>query len=220
MSALRRSVERFAQKRSASNIENVLSGKDINEVITRKLFEDLTKEHFAKLIPLVRKSIKNAKGIDKDSITDVILVGEIRDKETAVAAVQAAMTGHQVYSSLHTNDAFSAIPRLMQIGVEPYLLSGSLICIMAQRLTRKLCPHCKIPYKPTEHERKVINYFLGEEKGNQVEFIYKENGCDKCRHNGTIGRMCIVEIIDIDKEIDEMIVSKATKKENYTGDYF
>ena len=147
---------------------------------------------------------------------DVILVGEIRDKETAIAAVQAAMTGHQVYSSLHTNDAFSAIPRLMQIGVEPYLLSGSLICVMAQRLTRKLCPYCKEAYEPSDYERRVIRKIAGEEVEKSVKVLYREKGCDKCRHNGTIGRMCIVEIIDVDKELDEMIVSKATKKQFLT----
>lgn len=173
-------------------------------------------------LPIIRQSnINPENGFDfADGIRtllrqdpDVILVGEIRDKDTAVAAVQAAMTGHQVYSSLHTNDAFSAIPRLMQIGVEPYLLSGSLICIVAQRLTRKLCPYCKEAYEPTEYERRVINYFVGEEEGRKINVLYREKGCDRCRNNGTIGRMCIVEIIDIDKELDEMIVSKATKKQ-------
>ena len=173
-------------------------------------------------LPIIRQSnINPENGFDfADGIRtllrqdpDVILVGEIRDKETAVAAVQAAMTGHQVYSSLHTNDAFSAIPRLMQIGVEPYLLSGSLICIIAQRLARKLCPYCKEAYEPSQNERKAINYFIGEEEGAKVKTIYREKGCDKCRNNGTIGRTCIVEIIDIDKELDEMIVSKATKKQ-------
>ena len=173
-------------------------------------------------LPIIRQSnINPENGFDfADGIRtllrqdpDVILVGEIRDKETAIAAVQAAMTGHQVYSSLHTNDAFSAIPRLMQIGVEPYLLSGSLICIIAQRLARKLCPYCKEAYEPSQNERKAINYFIGEEEGAKVKTIYREKGCDKCRNNGTIGRTCIVEIIDIDKELDEMIVSKATKKQ-------
>lgn len=173
-------------------------------------------------IPLIRQTNINPDvGLDfADGIRtlmrqdpDVILVGEIRDKETAIAAVQAAMTGHQVYSSLHTNDAFSAIPRLMQIGVEPYLLSGSLICIIAQRLTRKLCPYCKEKYKITEEERQIISKFLGTNIANKVTELYKEKGCDKCRGTGFSGRMAVAEIIDVDKELDEMIVTRATKKE-------
>lgn len=173
-------------------------------------------------VPLVRQSnIQPEIGFDfADGIKtlmrqdpDVILVGEIRDKETAVAAVQAAMTGHQVFTSLHTNDAFSAIPRLMQIGVEPYLLSGSLICVIAQRLARKLCPHCKQKYKVTEQDKYMIEYFLGKKIASKIDELYKPVGCDKCRNTGYIGRLAIAEIIDIDKELDDMIVRRATKKE-------
>lgn len=173
-------------------------------------------------VPLVRQSnIQPEIGFDfADGIKtlmrqdpDVILVGEIRDKETAVAAVQAAMTGHQVFTSLHTNDAFSAIPRLMQIGVEPYLLSGSLICVIAQRLARKLCPHCKQKYKVTEQDKYMIEYFLGKKIASKIDELYKPVGCDKCRNTGYVGRLAIAEIIDIDKELDDMIVRRATKKE-------
>ena len=173
-------------------------------------------------IPLIRQTNINPEiGLDfADGIRtlmrqdpDVILVGEIRDKETAVAAVQAAMTGHQVYSSLHTNDAFSAIPRLMQIGVEPYLLSGSLICIIAQRLVRRLCPHCKEKYPITEEEKKIVSRLFGDKIASKVNELYRAKGCDKCRNTGFSGRMAVVEIIDVDKELDEMIVTRATKKE-------
>ena len=173
-------------------------------------------------IPLIRQTNINPEiGLDfADGIRtlmrqdpDVILVGEIRDKETAVAAVQAAMTGHQVYSSLHTNDAFSAIPRLMQIGVEPYLLSGSLICIIAQRLVRRLCPHCKEKYPITEEEKKIVSRLLGDKIASKVNELYRAKGCNKCRNTGFSGRMAVVEIIDVDKELDEMIVTRATKKE-------
>lgn len=176
-------------------------------------------------IPLIRQTnISPENGVDfADGIRtlmrqdpDVILVGEIRDQETAVAAVQAAMTGHQVYSSLHTNDAFSAIPRLMQIGVEPFLLSGSLICIIAQRLSRKLCPHCKQKYPITEQEKGIITKVLGEKIASKVTELYRATGCEKCRNRGFSGRMAIAEIIDVDKELDEMIVRRATKKEMIT----
>ena len=172
-------------------------------------------------IPLIRQTNINPEiGLDfADGIRtlmrqdpDVILVGEIRDKETAVAAVQAAMTGHQVYSSLHTNDAFSAIPRLMQIGVEPYLLSGSLICIIAQRLVRRLCPHCKEKYPITEEEKKIVSRLLGDKIASKVNELYRAKGCDKCRNTGFSGRMAVVEIIDVDKELDE--INKSLKEFN------
>ena len=173
-------------------------------------------------IPLIRQTNINPDiGLDfADGIRtlmrqdpDVILVGEIRDTETAIAAVQAAMTGHQVFSSLHTNDAFSAIPRLMQIGVEPYLLSGSLICIIAQRLARRLCPYCKQKRLITEQEQSIVSKVLGEKISSKVTELYDAVGCDKCRGTGFSGRMAIAEIIDVDKELDEMIVRMATKKE-------
>lgn len=173
-------------------------------------------------IPLVRQTNINQEiGLDfADGIRtlmrqdpDVILVGEIRDQETALAAVQAAMTGHQVYSSLHTNDAFSAIPRLMQIGVAPYLLSGSLICIIAQRLIRKLCPYCKVKRPINETEKTIIQKILGDKIASKVKELFDAKGCDKCRNIGFSGRMAVAEIIDIDKELDEMIVRQATKKE-------
>lgn len=173
-------------------------------------------------IPLIRQTnIAPENGVDfADGIRtlmrqdpDVILVGEIRDGETAMAAVQAAMTGHQVYSSLHTNDAFSAIPRLMQIGVEPFLLSGSLICVIAQRLARRLCPHCRQKYPITDRERDIISKVMGEKIASKVTELYKAVGCEKCRNKGYSGRLAVVEIIDVDKELDEMIVTRATKKE-------
>jgi len=145
---------------------------------------------------------------------DVLLIGEIRDEETAVTAVQAAMTGHQVYSSLHTNDAFSAVPRLLQIGVKPYLLAGSLICIVAQRLARQLCHHCKVEYEISEEEKRIITEVVGDE-GKDITKLYKAVGCPKCRNNGYSKRIAVVEIIDISREIDDMITRQVTKKEMY-----
>ncbi len=144
---------------------------------------------------------------------DVILVGEVRDQETAIAAVQAAMTGHQVYTSLHTNDAFSAIPRLLQIGVQPYLLSGALIAVVAQRLARMICPHCKYEYPITPEEKEILTKVLGEEEMKNVDHLYRGKGCDKCKGKGYVQRTAIIEVLDVDKEIDDMIVREARKKE-------
>ena len=167
-------------------------------------------------IPLIRQSnIKNDIGMDFATgikailrqDPDVILVGEIRDKETAITAIQAAMTGHQVYSSLHTNDALSAIPRLMNIGVPNYLMAGSLIGIIAQRLARKLCVHCKKEAPIEDQEKKLL--------GNRFTVItklYRAVGCDKCS-GGYKGRIAISEILPFDRELDEMIVQGQTRKD-------
>ena len=138
---------------------------------------------------------------------DVILIGEMRDKETAVTGVQAAMTGHQVYSSLHTNDAIGAIPRLLDMGVPPYLLVGNLICIVAQRLCRKLC-ECKEKRPITEFERKV----LGPKYQNVTE-LYGPKGCPKCGNSGHKGRMVVSEVLRLDPDLDELIANSATKQE-------
>jgi len=173
-------------------------------------------------LPLIRQSNINpeigvtfAEGIRTLLRQDpnVILVGEIRDEETAIAAVQAAMTGHQVYTSLHTNDAFSAIPRLMQIGVRPYLLSGSLICIVAQRLARTICPYCKKEYPITDDEKKILTRVLGEEEVENVTHLYRGTGCDKCKGKGYAQRTAIIEVLDVDKQVDDMIVREARKME-------
>lgn len=173
-------------------------------------------------LPLIRQSNINpdigvtfAEGIRTLLRQDpnVILVGEVRDEQTAIAAVQAAMTGHQVYTSLHTNDAFSAIPRLMQIGVKPYLLSGSLICIVAQRLARTICTHCKKEYPITEEEKEILTRALGEQEVKNITHLYRGTGCDKCKGKGYAQRIGIVEVLDVDREIDDMIVREARKKE-------
>lgn len=167
-------------------------------------------------IPLIRQSnIRSDIGMDfatgiKTLLRqdpDVILVGEIRDQETAITAIQAAMTGHQVYTSLHTNDALSSIPRLMNIGVPNYLMAGSLIGVVAQRLARKLCIHCKVEH-PLDHLEKRL---LGPKYSN-VEKIFKATGCDKC-NGGYKGRVVICEVLPFDRELDEMVTNAATRKE-------
>ncbi len=168
-------------------------------------------------IPMIRQSnIKSDLGLDFAAGVkallrqdpDVILIGEIRDKDTAIAAIQAAMTGHQVYTSLHTNDALGAIPRLMNIGVPNYLMAGSLICIVAQRLARKLCNSCK-----KEHELDVAEKRLLGAKYAHVDKIFKAVGCEKCNQTGYKGRVVVAEVLPFDRELDEMVAASKSRKE-------
>jgi type IV pilus assembly protein PilB len=170
-------------------------------------------------IPLIRQSnIRSEVGMDFASgiksllrqDPDVILVGEIRDKETAITAIQAAMTGHQVYSSLHTNDALGAIPRLMNMGVPNYLMGGSLICVIAQRLARKICSNCKVEEPISNFDRRMLG-----EKHRDVKKLYKGAGCEKCGDSGYKGRVVVAEILAFDRELDELVVSSASRKEMY-----
>lgn len=137
---------------------------------------------------------------------DVILVGEIRDIETLETAISAALTGHLVLSTLHTNSAASTITRLIDMGAKDYLVSSTLVGIVAQRLVRGLCPHCKSQYFPTREEAELV--IDGGEKEIQ-EFmktpVYKPNGCDKCNFEGYTGRLGVYEIMPITKEIKKLI---------------
>ncbi len=128
---------------------------------------------------------------------DVIMVGEIRDLETAEVVIQASLTGHLVLSTLHTNNAASSIIRLLDLGVEPFLVSSSLLGVLAQRLVRKICPHCKIGYKPSEVE---LSYFASPPKQ-----LYKGKGCDKCMKEGYAGRTGIFELLRIDEHVRQLI---------------
>ncbi|HYN54934.1 MAG TPA: ATPase, T2SS/T4P/T4SS family [Methylotenera sp.] len=135
---------------------------------------------------------------------DIILVGEIRDEDTATMAFRAAMTGHQVFSTLHTNSALGAFPRLTDIGILPDIMAGNIIGVVAQRLVRVLCPHCKEPHKPNELERKVLRL-----KASDKPQIYKPKGCKHCNQNGYRGRMAIMELLRIDSDMDSLISRKA-----------
>lgn len=139
---------------------------------------------------------------------DVILVGEIRDKETAEMAFRAAMTGHQVYSTLHTNSAIGAIPRLQDLGVLPDIMAGNIIGVVAQRLVRKLCGHCKEPFSPDSATRKILG--VPESWNGQ---IHRSVGCQHCNFQGYKGRVAIMELFKIDQEIDELIARRATGRE-------
>lgn len=135
---------------------------------------------------------------------DIILVGEVRDEDTATMAFRAAMTGHQVFTTLHTNSALGAFPRLADIGISSDIMAGNIIGVVAQRLVRVLCPHCKESAKPTVEERKL----LGLKRTESAE-IFKPKGCKKCNLTGYRGRMAIVELLRIDAEMDAMIARKA-----------
>jgi type IV pilus assembly protein PilB len=128
---------------------------------------------------------------------DIILVGEVRDQETAEVCVRAALTGHLVFSTLHTNDAATAISRLADIGVKPYLLAGSLLLIGAQRLIRRLCASCKEPYP--------VDQKMRSEYGLTVDTVYKPKGCKDCRQIGYWGRVAIYEMLPIDEELRHLI---------------
>jgi len=134
---------------------------------------------------------------------DVIMVGEIRDKETAEIAIQASLTGHFVFSTIHTNDAAGSITRLVEMGVEPFLVSSSLIAAMAQRLVRRLCPNCKEAYTPSPQELRELNITAEMMKGKT---IFKAKGCSACAKTGYQGRMGIYEIMPIDETIRGMIL--------------
>ncbi|MBE9568032.1 MAG: type II secretion system ATPase GspE [Proteobacteria bacterium] len=131
---------------------------------------------------------------------DVVMIGEIRDLETASIAVQASLTGHLVLSTLHTNSAIGAVSRLRDMGVEPFLLASSLIGLMAQRLVRNLCPHCKRPHTITAKERE----WLGMEEADET-VIYSPQGCSECNHLGYNGRSGLYEFIPVDHKLQNMI---------------
>jgi general secretion pathway protein E/type IV pilus assembly protein PilB len=140
---------------------------------------------------------------------DVILVGEIRDADTAEMAFRAAMTGHQVFSTLHTNSALGAVPRLLDIGVLPDIMAGNIIGVIAQRLVRKLCPYCRKPYPAGREELRLI----GPERFRQTPVLYRPSGCEQCDYQGYKGRLAIMEILRMDGDIDELIVRRATARE-------
>jgi general secretion pathway protein E/type IV pilus assembly protein PilB len=144
---------------------------------------------------------------------DVILVGEIRDADTAEMAFRAAMTGHQVYSTLHTNSAIGAIPRLLDIGILPDIMAGNIIGIVAQRLLRRLCPHCRKPYTAQPHERRL----LGMDRAGQAPLLYRPGGCEHCDFQGYRGRLAIMEVLRLDGDLDELIARRATHREIRTA---
>jgi general secretion pathway protein E len=135
---------------------------------------------------------------------DVVMVGEIRDLDTAQIAIQASLTGHLVLSTLHTNSAIGAITRLTDMGIEPFLLASSLIGVLAQRLVRLLCKHCKTKRPATASECETL--------GVKSALIYQPVGCDQCKQMGYSGRSGVYELIAIDDELRKMIHDKAAEQ--------
>ena len=138
---------------------------------------------------------------------DIIMVGEIRDKETADIAIRAALTGHLVFSTLHTNDAAGAVTRLIDMGVEPFLLASSLEGVLAERLLRKICPKCKEPYSPDESLMKTLN---GSVKIGAKTTLYHGAGCNECMHTGMSGRTGIFELLRITGTLRDLIATRPT----------
>ncbi|HQG51429.1 MAG TPA: ATPase, T2SS/T4P/T4SS family, partial [Syntrophorhabdaceae bacterium] len=140
---------------------------------------------------------------------DVIMVGEIRDEETARIAIQAALTGHLVFSTLHTNDSSSALTRLIDMGIEPYLLTSSITAILAQRLIRKTCPYCREVYNLSDFEQEILSdYKIGQGKK-----FYKGKGCDACINTGFMGRVGIFELLIVSNKIRQMVQEKRSSEE-------
>jgi type II secretory ATPase GspE/PulE/Tfp pilus assembly ATPase PilB-like protein len=137
---------------------------------------------------------------------DVVMIGEIRDLETARIAIQAALTGHLVVSTLHTNDSASAVTRLVDMGIEPYLVCSSLIAVMAQRLVRLVCPQCKRPYLPGKEERLALSVSRPLSDGKT---FYKGAGCSCCSSTGYKGRSGIFELMVLDDELKELVITNA-----------
>lgn len=137
---------------------------------------------------------------------DIIMLGEIRDSETATIAIRAAITGHVVLSTLHTNDALSAVSRLKDMGVEGYMVASSIKVVIAQRLVRKICPHCKSLRKTTLEERLLL-------RDESLAQVHEGKGCERCNHTGHIGRTAVFEIVFIDERLQQMIVDDASMRE-------
>lgn len=143
---------------------------------------------------------------------DIILVGEVRDKETAEMAFRAAMTGHQVFTTLHTNSALGAFPRLLDIGIQPDIMAGNIIGVIAQRLVRVLCTQCKEAYAPPKEERQLFGSL-----GQKVSYLYRPVGCKSCDNKGYKGRTAIMELLVMDADLDELVARRATAKELRTA---
>jgi type IV pilus assembly protein PilB len=141
---------------------------------------------------------------------DVVLIGEIRDHETAQIAIEASLTGHLVLSTLHTNDAPSAVTRLIEMDIEPFLVGSALDCIVAQRLARKLCDKCKAPYQPSFEELQALRF---AEPGDPQPTLHKPVGCTSCSNTGYRGRIALHEVMPVTEDIERLAVARASSAE-------
>ncbi len=145
---------------------------------------------------------------------DIVMVGEIRDKETAQIAIEAALTGHLVFATLHTNDAAGAVSRLTEMEVEPYLTASSLVCVVAQRLARRLCLHCREPYEMQAAEAEEL-IGVTPESGEETLQLYraKEDGCSRCSFTGYRGRIGLYELLSVDEDIQQLTLERRSSNE-------
>jgi len=148
---------------------------------------------------------------------NIILVGEIRDQETTNLAIQAALTGHLVFSTLHTNDAATAIPRLIDLGAEPFLVASVMAATVGQRILRRICPVCKESYQASPEVEQTIKRTLGPllppKMKDQRLTLYRGKGCDECGNSGYFGRVGVYEVISANQEISQLILKNATADE-------
>ncbi len=144
---------------------------------------------------------------------NIILVGEVRDAETAELAIQAALTGHQVFSTLHTNSASGALPRLLDMGMEPFLLASAVNCVQGQRILRKVCPHCKYAYTPPPEVLEHVSQVLGPLMPKGQSQFYKGKGCTECGNLGYLGRTGIYEVLVVSDKIMKLILNRASSAE-------
>jgi type IV pilus assembly protein PilB len=142
---------------------------------------------------------------------DIVLVGEVRDRETALIAIEAALTGHLVLSTLHTNDAPSSLPRLVEMGVETYLVASAIDCVVAQRLARKLCSRCREGYKPEPTELAQAGFI--EDRWDDIEELFRPVGCPSCSKTGYRGRLGLYEVMPVGEEIERMIVDRVSSED-------
>lgn len=186
----------------------------LNEVNSEKINIMTLEDPVEYPMPMIRQSSVNlaakmdfATGIRSmmRQDPDIILVGEVRDNDTAEMAFRAAMTGHQVYTTLHTNSAAGAFPRLRDIGVDPELMAENIIGVVAQRLVRKLCPHCRQSRRATDAELEL----LGQPADADIE-LYEPRGCQRCDHTGYKGRTAVMEVLRFTRELDELLATGST----------
>ena len=140
---------------------------------------------------------------------DVVLVGEVRDNETAVAAAQASMTGHLVFSTVHSRDSVGAVFRLLDLGVEPYQVASGLSAVIAQRLVRRLCPHCRKARPVTPSDKRALADLMDEEEAAKVETLYDARGCPKCLGTGYLGRKAVFEVMHVTERVREAVLGGA-----------